>query len=144
MRRALIWAPILVVGVLTLALVRPVRLHQGDWGAGDRGGDRTVNRTVWLWAWQHASVTFTNSVTGGPVTISYALVNGFDRFHMQTDEKTEDYYTGGTYRINSRLRPQRTRSQRYCTVVGMTVTLGGRRYELADTCLEIDLLWPPF
>lgn len=140
MPRALIWTPILAVGVLMLALGRPAMVHDGAPGGSGSGGARLV----WLWAWQHGSVTFTNSVTGGPVDIRFGLASGFDRFRMRTDEKTEDYYTNGTYRINGRLRPQRTRTQRYCTVVGMAVTLGTHHYELADDCLEIDLLWPPF
>ncbi len=133
MMRSLIWTPILVVGVLILALARPVRLD------GDHG-----SRTLWLWAWQTGSVAFTNSVTGGPVTIRFDLRTGFDHFHMQTDEKTENYYTSGTYRINARLAPQRTRSLDYCTVVGMDIALGPYRTSLRDSCLEIHLLWPPF
>jgi len=147
MPRWLIWTPVLVMGVLILALARPVRLHSDAWGGGGAGGvdaNAGGDRLVWLWAWQHGDVRFTNSVTGGPVDIGFGLATGFDRFHMATDEKTENYYTSGTYRINDRLRPQRTRTQRYCTVVGMTVTLGSRRYRLADDCLEMDLLWPPF
>ncbi|MEJ2666513.1 MAG: hypothetical protein P8Z81_05350 [Deinococcales bacterium] len=135
MMRVLVWAPVLAMGALLLTLARPVRLQ------GDAPGSGTV---LWLWAWQHGSVRFTNSVTGGPVNITFGLLDGFDHFRMRTDEKTEDYYTGGTYRINDRLGRQRTRSLAYCTVVGMTVTLGGRRFELADDCLEIQLLWPPF
>ena len=136
MRRALIWTPILVVGVLLLALARPVRLHTDQGTSGDR--------VLWLWAWQSGDVAFTNSVTGGPVRIAFDLRTGFDRFRMRTDEKTENYYTSGTYRINARLRPQRTRSLDYCTVVGMDVRLGGYRTTLRDRCLEITLLWPPF
>ena len=133
MRRSLIWTPILVVGVLLLALARPVRVRT-DGGAS----------TAWLWAWQTGTVAFTNSVTGGPVRITFGLRTGFDRFHMATDEKTENYYTSGTYRINARLRPQRTRTQNYCSVVGMTVRLGRSHTTLRDSCLELTLLWPPF
>jgi len=134
MRRSLIWTPILVVGVLFLALLaRPVRLD------GDHG-----SQMLWLWAWQRGDVTFTNSVTGGPVRISFDLRTGFDHFRMATDEKTENYYTSGTYRINARLSPQRTRSLDYCSVVGMDVTLASHHYPVLDSCLEIQLLWPPF
>jgi len=133
MPRTLIWAPILVVGVLILVLARPVRL------SGDAG-----DHVLWLWAWQSGEVAFTNSVTGGPVDIRFELRSGFDHFRMLTDEKTENYYTSGTYRINARLAPQRTRSLDYCTVVGMTVRLGSHHATLRDSCLEITLLWPPF
>lgn len=134
MARRLIWTPILVMGVLILALARPVRLHP------DSGPDRIA----WMWAWQSGEVDFTNSVTGGPVRITFDLRTGFDHFRMLTDEKTENYYTSGTYRINARLRPQRTRSLDYCTVVGMTVRLGTSNTTLRDSCLELTLLWPPF
>lgn len=145
MPRWLIWTPVLVMGVLILALARPVKLRSDAWGSGpDVRGVRGGERLVWLWAWQHVDVRFTNSVTEAPVDIRFGLATAFDNFHMGTDEKTEDYYTSGTYRINDRLRSQRSRAQRYCTVVGMTVTLGSRRYRLADACLEMDLLWPPF
>lgn len=133
MSRSLIWTPILVVGVLLLALARPVRLDTDH-----------SSSTVWLWAWQQGSVAFTNSVTGGPVRITFDLRTGFDHFRMLTDEKTENYYTSGTYRINARLSPQRTRSLDYCSVVGMDVTLASHRYSVQDSCLEIRLLWPPF
>ena len=133
MRRRLVWTPILVVGVLLLALARPVRVrHDG------------TDTVAWLWAWQTGTVAFTNSVTGGRVQITFGLRTGFDHFHMATDEKTENYYTSGTYRINARLRPQRTRTQNYCSVVGMTVRLGRTHTTLRDSCLELTLLWPPF
>ena len=133
MRRRLVWTPILVVGVLLLALARPVRV------VSDGG-----TSVAWLWAWQTGTVAFTNSVTGGPVRITFGLRTGFDHFRMATDEKTENYYTSGTYRINARLRPQRTRTQNYCSVVGMTVRLGRSHTTLRDSCLELTLLWPPF
>ncbi|HRQ11047.1 MAG TPA: hypothetical protein PLG36_08495, partial [Trueperaceae bacterium] len=59
-------------------------------------------------------------------------------------EKTENYYTSGTYDLNQRLLGNRTRQLRYCSIVGIDVAIASHRYALADSCLEITLLWPPF
>lgn len=115
-----------------IATARPIAVH-GD----------TVNDTLWLWAWQHGSVSFNNSVTGAPVRIGFGLTTGFDRFEMITDEKTENYYTSGSYDIGQRLTGQRTRELEYCSVVGINVQLGSHHYQVTDSCLQIKALWPP-
>lgn len=124
---------LLLVALSALVLARPVHVH----------GDQ-IDQRVWLWAWQHGSVAFTNSVTGAPVRIDFGFLTGIDQQRMLTDEKTENYYTSGTYDLNQRLRGRRTRKLAYCSVVGIDVTLASHRYALADSCLEIRLLWPPF
>lgn len=118
---------------LAVALSRPVQV------SGDG-----VDENLWLWAWQHGNVTFTNSVTGAPVRIEFGLLTGIDQQRMLTDEKTENYYTSGTYDLNQRLLGRRTRQLQYCSVVGIDVAIASHRYALADSCLEIRLLWPPF
>lgn len=132
-RRLLVTFALLLVVLSVLALARPVRVH----------GDQ-IDQRVLLWAWQHGSVTFTNSVTGAPVRIDFGLVTGIDHQRMLTDEKTQNYYTSGTYDLNQTLRGRRTRELAYCSVVGIDVTLASHRYALADSCLEVRLLWPPF
>lgn len=131
--RGLLW--LLAVPALAVAaaiLLRPVAVH-GD----------GVDRTVWLWAWQNGSASFTNSVTHAPVRIDFGLFSGFDHFSMTTDEKTEHYYTSGSYDIDSRLAGQRTDTLQYCSMVGITVRLGRHRFQVADGCLEMRTLWPP-
>lgn len=133
--RGLRWLSVGLVLALALAvavLLRPVAVR-GD----------GVNRTVWLWAWQSGSASFTNSVTHASVRIDFGLIAGFDRFRMATDEKTEHYYTHGSYDINDRLAGQRTDTLRYCSMIGITVQLGRHRFEVADGCLEMEALWPP-
>ncbi|MFA5567074.1 MAG: hypothetical protein WC972_00370 [Trueperaceae bacterium] len=131
-RRALGFT-LLAAAFLAVALSRPVHVE----------GDR-IDQHLWLWAWQQGSVTFTNSVTGAPVVIEFGLLTGIDRQRMLTDEKTENYYTSGTYDLNQRLLGKRTRQLRYCSIVGIDVAIASHRYALADSCLEITLLWPPF
>lgn len=114
------------------ALLRPVAVH-GD----------GVDTTVWLWAWQDGSASFVNSVTHVPVRIDFGLRTGFDQFRMTTDEKTEHYYTAGGYAIAGRLAGQRTRTLHYCSVVGITVRLGRHRFQVADGCLKMHMVWPP-
>lgn len=124
---------LLAAAFLAVALSRPVHV-EGD----------GIDERLWLWAWQHGNVTFTNSVTGAPVVIEFGLLTGMDRQRMLTDEKTENYYTSGTYYLNQRLLGNRTRQLRYCSIVGIDVAIASHRYALADSCLEITLLWPPF
>ncbi len=129
-RRAL-W--LAVIPLLAAAvLLRPVAVR-GD----------GVSSTLWLWAWQNGSASFTNSVTHEPVRIGFSLVSGFDRFSMTTDEKTEQYYTSGVYDIDGRLAGQETDKLQYCSMVGITVRLGSHQFQVADGCLEIEALWPP-
>ena len=132
MRRRLLWLGVLLI-VLAAALLRPVAVH----------GDGLDDDTVWLWAWQKGSASFTNSVTHAPVRIAFGLLAGFDHFRMTTDEKTEHYYTSGSYAIDDRLAGQRTHQLQYCSMVGITVRLGARRFEVADGCLQLKALWPP-
>jgi len=127
----LIWL-ILISGLAVALLLRPVAVHSDD-----------TNRIVWMWAWQHGSASFTNSVTDVPVQIKFGLLYGFDQFSMDTDEKTQQYYTHGVYDIGQRLSGQHTRVLQYCSIVGINVQLGSRQFQVTDGCLKIEALWPP-
>lgn len=127
----MLWLAV-VPALAAAVLLRPVAVR-GD----------GVDRTIWLWAWQGGSASFTNSVTHVPVRIDFGLATGFDRFRMTTDEKTEHYYTSGAYDIDGRLMGQRTATLQYCSMVGITVQLGPHRFQVADGCLDIEALWLP-
>ena len=129
--RGLLWLSAVVV-LAVAALLRPVAVRMDG-----------TDRMVWLWAWQDGSASFINSITHEPVQIDFGLGTGFDRFSMTTDEETELYYTSGEYAIDQRLAGQRTRTLQYCSMVGITVRLGRHRFEVADGCLEMEVLWPP-
>lgn len=131
MARRLLWLAAVSI-LVAAALLRPVTVR-GD----------GVDRTVWLWAWQSGSASFINSVTHVPVRIDFGLLTGFDRFSMTTDEKTEHYYTAGSYDIDKRLAGQHTSTLQYCSMVGITVQLGPHRFQVADGCLKLEALWPP-
>ena len=129
--RRLIW-PIAIIALVAALLLRPVAV-QSD----------STSSIVWMGAWQNGSVTFTNSVTGVPVQIDFGLLYGFDQFSMDTDEKTQQYYTHGVYDIGQRLSGQHTHVLQYCSIVGINVQLGSRQFQVTDGCLKIEALWPP-
>ena len=118
--------------VLFLLVFRPVKLT-------------TDNDTKFLycWAWDKGLVHFTNSVTGGDVKIKFSLLWGFRNFKMITDEKTEDYYTSGTYNINDLLKKEYKRKMFFCSIIGMTIKIGRYNIKLKNNCATMEMLWPP-
>jgi hypothetical protein len=88
-------------------------------------------------------VQFINSVTHGPVTITFYPVFRFGCFSMTTDEATEDYYTFGTYRMSGVLSGENRGSMVFCSEEGMVISIGGRNYEVKGECKKISLIWPP-
>ncbi len=100
-------------------------------------------KVILLWAWTKGRVEFTNSVTGGKVKILFDLSDEFNHFRMDTDEKTENYYTSGTYDINNLLKKEKERELFYCSIVGIKVTLGSFSTEVKNSCITLEVLWPP-
>jgi hypothetical protein len=125
-------AVILISLLLSAGLVRPVRVVR------DRG-----TNTIWLWAWQKGRIEFINSVTHLPVDISFGLPWRFSGFSARTDPGTEEYYTMGGYSWNEQLAKERPRMLRYCSEVGLNVTLGGNVFREQGSCISVSLLWPP-
>ena len=115
------------------ALIRPVRIANGDGAV-----------TLWLWAWQEGQINFVNSVTHRPVAISFRMSWRFSEFSAQTDSGTEDYYTAGLYRWNDVMARERTRNIRYCSEVGVSITMGRKTIRTQGGCISVTLLWPPF
>ncbi len=100
-------------------------------------------KVVLLWAWDKGKVEFTNSVTGGKVKILFDLSDDFNHFKMLTDEKTENYYTSGTYNINNLLKKEKEKRLLYCSIVGIKVSLGKFQTEVKNSCITLEVLWPP-
>jgi hypothetical protein len=122
---------LLAVLILIPGLGRPVRVT-----AGSR------SETLWLWAWQKGRVNFINSVTGRPVEIRFYLPWYFSGFTVRTDPGTEEYYTGGEYRWQSRLDEEYGKRLVYCSEVGLVLTLGGHTFRAGGGCVQASLLWP--
>jgi hypothetical protein len=100
-------------------------------------------KVVLLWAWDKGKVEFTNSVTGGKVKILFDVSDYFNHFQMDTDEKTENYYTSGTYDINNFLKREKKRKLFYCSVVGITISIGKFSTKVKNSCITLEVLWPP-
>lgn len=130
MRRASL-AAILILLLLLAGLVRPVRVVR------EGGSD-----TIWLWAWQKGRIDFVNSVTHLPVVMTFGIPWRFSGFSARTDIGTEEYYTAGGYSWNEQLAKERPRQLKYCSEVGLTVTLGSHVYREQGGCVTLSLLWP--
>lgn len=98
-------------------------------------------RVVFLHRFQKGSFRFVNSVTLKPVTVHFQVLSQFDRFSMETDEETENYYTSGTYDMDACLSRQTTSSLKLCSVQGIELLIGDDRWEIQNGCLEVTLLW---
>ncbi len=93
--------------------------------------------------WDKGEVNFTNSVTGGKVKIIFDFKKGFNDYKMITDEKTENYYTSGTYDINKFLQKEKENKMFFCSIVGMKLKFGKYNFILKNNCATVEVLWPP-
>ena len=132
-RRNLVFVIILISLLFIAVSVRPVRIVRNH-GSGF---------VVWLWAWQECRINFINSVTHLPVDMSFGVPWLFSGFFARTDAGTEEYYTAGGYSWNEQLAKEHTGSLRYCSEVGIDVTLAGRLFHEQGGCISLSLLWPP-
>ncbi len=96
-----------------------------------------------LWPWTRIEATFTHSVTGRPVRLSFYPLFRFQAFRAETDPETEGYYTGGAYPWNQALSRERRRHLVYCSSLGIRLRLGKRVLEAQGGCLSLRLLYPP-
>jgi hypothetical protein len=94
-----------------------------------------------FWNWDKGKIEFINSVTGGKVDIYFSLAHDFNDFYMKTNEETENYYTGGTYDINERLKNERRRALSFSSVKGMKLTLADKVFNIKNDSLKVQLLW---
>ena len=118
--------------VLLSLLLRPVQITTDN-------GSRIYILTVF----NKGKAEFINSVTGAKVEIFFSLKNHFQDFYMKTDEKTENYYTSGLYNINNLLKNEKKDVLNYCSIKGITLTLGTHKFNIKNDCLEVKLLWSP-
>ncbi|MDO9112094.1 MAG: hypothetical protein Q7U40_15650 [Desulfatirhabdiaceae bacterium] len=98
-------------------------------------------RLLVLLRWQSGKIQFVNSVTEKPVTIHFQIGGLFQKFTVITDETTESYYTNGLYSMNEAVSRESTNTLKFCTIKGISLTLGFYSFSLKDGCLEVELLW---
>lgn len=98
-------------------------------------------RLAAFFRWQSGQIRFINSVTGQPVTIDFHIGRRFQRFSVSTDETTEAYYTHGVYDLNDTVTKDFNDRLRFCSVQGISLTIGFYSISVKDGCLEVDLLW---
>jgi hypothetical protein len=98
-------------------------------------------RLLVLLRWQSGKIQFVNSVTEKPVTILFQIGGLFRNFTVLTDETTEAYYTNGLYSMNEAVSRESTNTLKFCSIKGISLTLGFYSFSLKDGCLEVDLLW---
>jgi hypothetical protein len=96
-----------------------------------------------FWSWNKGKIEFVNSVTGAKVDIYFSLTHDFNHFYMQTNAETEDYYTGGTYNINERLKNERRSALSFSSVKGIKLTLADKVFNIKNDSLKVELLWSP-
>jgi hypothetical protein len=94
-----------------------------------------------FWSWNKGKIEFVNSVTGAKVDIYFSLTNDFNNFYMETNAETEDYYTGGTYNINERLKNERRSALSFSSVKGIKLTLADKVFNIKNDSLKVELLW---
>jgi hypothetical protein len=98
-------------------------------------------RLLVLLRWQSGKIQFVNSVTEKPVTIHFQIGGLFQQFTVLTDETTEAYYTNGLYSMNEAVSRESTNTLKFCSIKGISLTLGFYSFSLKDCCLEVELLW---
>jgi hypothetical protein len=94
-----------------------------------------------FWSWDKGKIEFVNSVTGAKVDINFSLTHDFSDFYMKTNEETENYYTGGTYNINDRLKNERRKALSFSSVKGIKLTLANKVFNIKNDSLKVELLW---
>jgi hypothetical protein len=99
------------------------------------------SRLLVLLRWQSGEIQFVNSVTEMPVSIHFQIRGLFRQFSVSTDETTEAYYTNGLYSMNEAVSRESTRTLNFCSMKGISLTLGFYSFSLKDGCLEVNLLW---
>ena len=99
------------------------------------------SRLLVLLRWQTGKIQFENSVTEKPVSIHFQIGGLFQQFTVLTDETTEAYYTSGLYSMNEAVSRESTSTLKFCSMKGISLTLGFYSFSLKDGCLEVKLLW---
>lgn len=98
---------------------------------------------IFMHPFEEIKITFVNSVTKRPVVLAFSPIFCFQRFHMETDQDTESYYTSGTHKINPLLSRVKRKELIICSEEGQRLELGAREFWVRSGCKKIQILWPP-
>ncbi|RJR23816.1 MAG: hypothetical protein C4582_04975 [Desulfobacteraceae bacterium] len=101
----------------------------------------TQTRLLALFRWQSGEIKFVNSVTQRPVVIRFNIGSRFHNFSILTDEATEEYYSHGLYDLKRAVSKDSTMTLKFCSMKGISVTVGFYRIHVQDGCLEVSILW---
>jgi hypothetical protein len=94
-----------------------------------------------LFRGQSGTIRFVNSVTERPVAIYFRIGGRFQNFSVATDETTEAYYTNGLFSLNEVVSKESIDALQFCSMKGISLSLGFYDFYLKDGCLEVKLLW---
>jgi hypothetical protein len=94
-----------------------------------------------LFRGQSGTIRFVNSVTERPVAIHFRIGGRFQDFSVATDETTEAYYTNGLFSLNEAVSKESTDALQFCSMKGISLSLGFYVFHLKGGCLEVKLLW---
>lgn len=98
---------------------------------------------LFVHAFTPVKISFTNSVTKGPVEIRCKPLFYFQGFEIISDPETRAYYTFGTYEIDNRLSKERRSQLSFCSEEGIQIRISGKVYQVKSGCAKVELLWPP-
>ena len=98
-------------------------------------------RLAAFFRWQSGEIRFINSITERPVAIGFNIGRRFHAFTFTTDETTQAYYTSGLYDLSQAVANESTDRLQFCSVKGLSVTIGFQTIVVQDGCLEVALLW---
>jgi hypothetical protein len=94
-----------------------------------------------LFRGQSGVIRFVNSVTERPVAIHFRIGGLFQDFSVATDETTEAYYTSGLFSLNEAVSKESTEALRFCSIKGISLTVGFYDLSVKGGCLGVKLLW---
>ena len=94
-----------------------------------------------LFRGQSGTIRFVNSVTERPVAIHFRIGGRFQDFSFATDETTEAYYTNGLFSLNEAVSKESTDALQFCSMKGISLSLGFYNFLVRDGCLKVKLLW---
>lgn len=83
------------------------------------------------------SISFNNSYTGSPVTITLEICREFRGGEMITDDAGYEYYSQGILDVNMSLKTYRSKEVIFCTSQGLEIKILGNKLLINNSCVRI-------